>query len=108
MNGASCLKPAFIARSIERCSKPRVGTSAEAIIEHLGDAGAILFSEGGGTYRYHELFRSFVEERLRGNPQGLYRQIRLGSAVVCRRVGRWLMPSNSIPTYRKPVRSPNC
>ena len=77
-------------RSFDRVVLDGAGwDDAQAIIERLSDTGAMLFSEGSGTYRYHELFRSFVEERLRSSPHDFYRQIGLKSAVVCRRVGRW-------------------
>jgi ATP/maltotriose-dependent transcriptional regulator MalT/DNA-binding CsgD family transcriptional regulator len=77
-------------RSFDRAVLEAAGwDDAQAMIEPLTDAGAMLFAEGSGTYRYHELFRTFVEERLRASPHGLYRQISLASAMVCRRVGRW-------------------
>jgi ATP/maltotriose-dependent transcriptional regulator MalT len=64
-------------------------TSVQPMLGRLLDAGAILFSGEAGTFRYHELFRSFLEERLRIAPDGMYARVRAASADVCRRVGRW-------------------
>jgi DNA-binding CsgD family transcriptional regulator len=62
---------------------------AAPMLDCLCSAGAILFREGPRRYRYHELFRSFLEQRLRGGPEHLYAEIGSVSAVVCGRVGRW-------------------
>jgi ATP/maltotriose-dependent transcriptional regulator MalT len=59
------------------------------MLDRLCSAGAILFREGPRRYRYHELFRSYLEQRLRAGPQPSYRDIATTSAVVCGRVGRW-------------------
>jgi ATP/maltotriose-dependent transcriptional regulator MalT len=62
---------------------------AAPMLERLCGAGPILFREGARRYRYHELFRSFLEQRVRAGPDEMYRKISTASAVVCGRLGRW-------------------
>ena len=62
---------------------------AAPMLDRLCSAGAIIFREGPRGYRYHELFRAFLEQRLRAGPDPSYREIGTASAAVCGRVGRW-------------------
>lgn len=56
---------------------------------NLRDAGAFVFVESGGIYRYHELFRAFLETHLRSSAGEIFARIGMSTADVCRRCGRW-------------------
>jgi ATP/maltotriose-dependent transcriptional regulator MalT len=62
---------------------------AGAMLDRLHDAGAIMYAEQSGEHRYHELFRAFLEARLRSGSADLFWRVSRLSAIVCRRVGRW-------------------
>ncbi len=63
---------------------------SDALLERLCDAGAFIFADVDGSYRYHEVFRVFLEEQLRTAGNDLFTRVALASAAVCERVGRWL------------------
>jgi ATP/maltotriose-dependent transcriptional regulator MalT len=81
----TCLYKHFDAELLDAAGWP----NATPMLDRLCSAGAILFREGPRRYRYHELFRSFLEQRVRAGPECSYREIGSESAIVCGRVGRW-------------------
>jgi ATP/maltotriose-dependent transcriptional regulator MalT len=70
--------------------------NAAPMLDRLCSTGAILFREGPRRYRYHELFRDFLERQLRADSKGAYRRSGGASAGVCGQVGRW---SDAIELY---------
>jgi ATP/maltotriose-dependent transcriptional regulator MalT len=81
----TCLYKHFDAALLEEAGWHDAGP----MLDRLCSAGAILFREGARRYRYHELFRDFLEQRVRAGAEPLYRIIGTTSAAVCGRVGRW-------------------
>ncbi len=63
--------------------------SVEATLMSLRDAGAFVFLDAQGGYRYHDCFRRFLTMRLRSSAGDLYRRIGAVTAAVYCGSGRW-------------------
>ena len=63
--------------------------NVEAILSKLCDAGAFVYVGAAGAYRYHDLFRGFLADRLRSSAPDIYAGIAGKTADVCRKIGRW-------------------
>ncbi len=64
-------------------------THVDSTLERLSDAGAFIYHDATGAYCYHELFRGFLEDRLRSKASEMFARIASQAAAVCHRVGRW-------------------
>ena len=64
-------------------------SGVDTLLSGLCDAGAFVFIDAAGVYRYAECFRAFLVNRLRAGAGELYARTATATAEVCCRIGRW-------------------
>ena len=81
----TCLYTSFNVELLAAAGWQDVGST----LTSLHDAGAFMYGEPNGAYRYHEVFRGFLQDRLQSSGGEIYPRIGAATASVCRRIGRW-------------------